>query len=103
VWLLFAWKKGVTLFDHTVYILYSLSFASLLFIGLSLAEKVPGLIEWTWWFWLLAGPVHAFFHLKGGYNLGWFSAVWRTPVLLAFAGVSLLIFLLAIIAVGFVG
>jgi hypothetical protein len=32
MWLMFFWKRGLTLFDHTVYILYSLSFVSLLFI-----------------------------------------------------------------------
>jgi energy-coupling factor transporter transmembrane protein EcfT len=103
VWLLFFWKRGMTLFDHTVYILYSLSFVSLLFIGLSLASMIPGVVTWTWPLWLLAGPVHSFFHLKGGYGLGWFSALWRMPILLVFAGICLLAFFLAILAVGLMG
>jgi hypothetical protein len=41
--------------------------------------------------------------MKGGYQLGWFSALWRTPVLMTFAGIGLLIFLLAIIVVGVAG
>lgn len=103
MWLLFAWKRGVTLFDHTVYILYSLSFVSLLFILMSL------LSGWRWAFefampWLLLSiPVHAFFQMKGGYALSWTSALWRTPVLMLFALMGLMIFLIAIIAVGVAG
>jgi hypothetical protein len=103
VWLLFFWKRGMTLFDHTVYILYSLSFVSLLFIAISLVSMIPGAMGYTWWFWLLAGPVHSYFHLKGGYGLGWFSALWRMPILILFAGICMAIFLLTIMLVGFVG
>ena len=103
LWLLFFWKRGLTLFDHTVYILYSLSFVSLLFILMSLLASGPSFLSAAIPFLVLSIPVHAFFHLKGAYSLGWFSALWRTPVLLTFASVSLLAFLIAILALGFVG
>lgn len=103
VWLLFFWKRGLTLFDHTVYILYSLSFVSLLFIALALLSQLPsafGLIApWA----ALVIPVHAYFQMKGGYSLGWFSALWRTPVLMLFAVLGLSFFLVAIILVGVTG
>jgi hypothetical protein len=102
VWLLFFWKRGLTLFDHTVYILYSLSFVSVLFIVISLMANWPPLADFAPLL-LLTIPVHAFFQMKGGYDLGWFSALWRTPVLMAFAGIGLLLFLVAILAVGLVG
>jgi hypothetical protein len=44
VWLMFAWRRGTTLFDHAVYILYSLSFVSLLFIVVSLLSMIPGVM-----------------------------------------------------------
>jgi hypothetical protein len=103
VWLMFAWKRGVTLFDHTVFILYGLSFVSLLFIVLSLSAMVPGVMGWMVLITVFGIPAHSFFHLKGAYSLGLFSAFWRTYVLLVFALVSLILFLLAIIALGFVG
>lgn len=103
VWLLFFWKRGLTLFDHTVYILYSLSFVSLLFITLSLLVYIPGALDLISPWWIFAIPVHAFFQMKGGYNLGWFSALWRTPVLMVFAALGLAIFLVAIIVVGVTG
>jgi hypothetical protein len=103
MWLLFFWKRGMTLFDHAVYILYSLSFASLMFILISLLAQWPPVLQAISPWWLLAFPVHAYFQMKGGYQLGWFSALWRTPVLMTFAGIGLLIFLLAIIVVGVAG
>jgi hypothetical protein len=103
MWLLFFWKRGLTLFDHTVYILYSLSFVSLLFITLSLLVYIPGALTFVSPWWIFAIPAHAYFQMKGGYSLGWFSALWRTPVLMLFASLGLVIFLVAIIVVGVTG
>jgi hypothetical protein len=103
VWLLFFWKKGMTLFDHTVFILYSLSFVSLLFIVISLASMLPAGFDAVILVAMAAIPVHFYFHIKGSYALGWFSALWRLPFLLVFASVSLLLFLAAIVGLGFVG
>lgn len=103
VWLLFFWKRGLTLFDHTVYILYSLSFVSLMFIIISLLAYVPGALDMISPWWIFLFPVHAYFQMKGGYSLGWFSALWRTPVLMMFASLGLSIFLVAIIVVGVTG
>ncbi|MDX2277576.1 MAG: DUF3667 domain-containing protein [Hyphomonadaceae bacterium] len=103
IWLLFAWKRGLTLYDHAVYALYALSFASLMFITVVLAA----MSSWTSWAtgWLLGLglPAHTFFHLKGAYALGWFSALWRTAFMLCFALVSLLIFVAVILVLGLVG
>jgi hypothetical protein len=103
VWLMFMWRRGTTLFDHTVYILYSLSFVSLLFIICSLLTFMPDALAWLAAPLVLAGPVHAFFHLKGGYGLGWFSAIWRLPFQLIFSLVGLVLFLIVIFVLGLVG
>jgi len=103
VWLLFFWKRGLALFDHTVYILYSLSFVSLLFIVFALLSRVPSSIEFAGPWLMLSIPVHAYFQLKGGYSLGWFSALWRTPVLMIFAALGLSFFLVAIVLLGVTG
>ena len=98
--LLFLWKRGVTLYDHIVYALYALSFASLLFVAIIMAAQHP----WTSWLvgWLImaAHPVHTYFHLKGAYALGWFSALWRTIIMLNFAAIIALLFLIIIIVLG---
>jgi len=101
--LLFLWKRGVTLYDHMAYALYALSFASLLFVAMVLTSQSP----WTSWLpgWLLLVglPVHTFFHLKGAYALGWFSALWRTFFMLIFATIILSIFLVLIVILGLTG
>ncbi|HEV7691164.1 MAG TPA: DUF3667 domain-containing protein [Hyphomonadaceae bacterium] len=103
VWLMFMWRRGTTLFDHTVYILYSLTFVSILFIVFSLALFVFGDPGWLAAPLMLAGPVHAFFHLKGGYGLGWFSAIWRLPFQLVFSLIGLCLFLIVIFVLGLAG
>ena len=39
LWLMFFWKRGVTMYDHAVFALYSLSFMALLVAVLTLLEK----------------------------------------------------------------
>ena len=101
--LLFLWKRGVTLYDHMAYALYALSFASLLFVAVILAAQHP----WTSWLpgWLimLGLPAHTYFHLKGAYALGWFSALWRTAFMLTFAIVIMSIFITLIVILGLAG
>lgn len=101
--LLFLWKRGVTFYDHAVFALYSLCFASLVFVVVLTLGSVP----WMQWApGLLVGfgmPIHTFFHLGGAYKLGIFSALWRTFFMLIFAVIALLIFLAAILFVGLAG
>lgn len=103
IWLLFIWRRGTTWFDHSVYILYSLSFVSLLFIAFSLLSTIPGLTATLLPPLVLGSIVHSYFHLKGGYGLSWFSAAWRLPFQLSFALIGLVIYLLIIIVLGLVG
>jgi hypothetical protein len=64
-------------------------------------------VDWMAWFTptavLVGLPVHTFFHLKGAYALGWWSALWRSFFLLIFASVALTIFLIAILILGLAG
>lgn len=100
---LFMFKRGLTLYDHVVYALYALSFASLLFVLVVTVGRVPWL-QWVPGIAIGIGlPIHTYFHLKGAYALGWWSALWRTLFMLTFALISLIIFLIVILAVGFLG
>lgn len=104
MWLLFFWKRGVTLFDHAVFVLYSLSFMSLVFvIGALLALWLEPLVAGFFTIISFAIPIHIYFQLKGAYSLGWFSALWRTFILLICCVLALSIFLLAIIVLGLTG
>ncbi|MBX9706300.1 MAG: DUF3667 domain-containing protein [Caulobacteraceae bacterium] len=108
VWLLFAWKRGFTWYDHGVFVLYSLTFMAIFTMGLSVLDRIAG-DGGGWWeatigsigaILTLAVPVHMFAQLKGTYALGWFSALWRTFVLMLFCTLVLSVFLLVAILLG---
>jgi len=103
--LLFIWRRGVTLFDHVVFSLYSLSFMSLFFLVLALVSRVGGgELAWTvpvlGTLGCLVPPVHMYFHLKGTYALGWWSALWRTIFLSIFAIIAASLFFVSILYLG---
>lgn len=101
LWLLFFWKKSVTLFDHSAFILYSLSFVSLLMLVTAVVSRlVPPLADLAGLTFSLAPPIHMYFHLKGAYALGWLSALWRAVFLVLSSLVCFGIFLIAMMALG---
>lgn len=102
VWLLFVWKRGFTLYDHGVFVLYSLTFMSILFLVLGALGRMSG------WFTgalgvvgTMAVPVHMFAQLKGAYGLSIWSALWRTAFLLFFCLFVSTLFVLAVLYLGF--
>lgn len=103
VWLLFLWRRGTTWYDHGVFTLYSLSFVSLLFILAGLMAVGPSWLEALAPGLFFVIPAHMFFQLKGAYRLGWFSAAWRTLLLLWFSFFALLAFLIGVLFIGLLG
>lgn len=99
--LLFIWKRGFTLYDHGVFVLYSLTFMSVLATAAAwisrLGGPAPQLVATAVTFGV---PTHMFFQLKGAYGLGVFSTLWRLFFLLVFCTVAIVLFLLAIIWLG---
>lgn len=99
--LMFLWKRGFTLYDHGVFILYSLTFMSLLLMVVVLlattikgAGPIAGLVA------ALLVPVHMFAQLKGAYSLKIFSTLWRTVALLIFCEIAATLFIVSIIYLG---
>lgn len=70
LWLMFAGRRGVFLYDHVVFCLHSLSFMAVLVSALSLlgGAGVPPLP--LVWALALIPPVHIFMHLRDAYGLG---------------------------------
>lgn len=102
---LFLWKRGFTLYDHGVFVLYSLTFMALLIMIGAAILRFGGesALGWTFAAASLAIPVHIFAQVKGAYSLRGFSATWRTFLLLNFCCVTITLFLLAIIWLGLAG
>lgn len=102
--LLFLWRRGFTLYDHGVFVLYSLTAMSILMMFIAILGPlwsgfaVAGAVTFTF-----GVPAHMFAQLKGAYGLSWFSAAWRTLLLLIFANLAFSVFILAIITLGLTG
>ena len=96
LWLMFLWKRGVAMYDHAVFSLYSLSFMSLMFVVIMLLTKL-GLEAVTPVILLGAPPLHMYLQLKGTYGLSRGGALWRTAALLVVAGLVFLTYLLLIL------
>ena len=99
--LLFVWKRGFTLYDHGVFVLYSLTFISILSMVVAgmfaLATVAGGLALAAAMAWV---PVHMFMQLKGAYGLGVWSALWRTFFLLNFCTLVIGLFTTAVVYLG---
>lgn len=99
--LLFLWKRGFTLYDHGVFVLYSLTFMAMLLMLMVIAGTFWGtfglvVINLA----ALSIPVHMFAQMKGAYSLSWFSALWRTIALLVFCNIVVGLFIAAIVYLG---
>lgn len=78
VWVLFFWKRRFKVYDHAIFVTYSLAFMSLLYLTLS----VLGIIGVPLQIVILSGifvPIlHIYKQLKYGYELSRRGALWRT-------------------------
>jgi hypothetical protein len=103
VWLLFLWRRQFKLYDHTVFVTYSLTFMTLLVIAASVVSVVgvgQGLIVLALTF---IPPFHMYRQLRGAYSLSRFSALWRTFFLLIFASIASSLFLTLLLMLGVLG
>jgi hypothetical protein len=96
LWVMFFWKRGVTMFHHAVFSLYSLSFMSLLFVALMALGSLHASAAIPW-LASLAPPLHMAAQLRETYRLGRWGTVWRTLVLLVVSAVVFALFLLLIV------
>lgn len=99
VWVLFAWKRNVTLYDHTVFILYSLSFMCVLVcaaISLSVVKMqgLAGLLV------TIVPPVHFYAQLKGAYSLSVMGALWRALTLTVLSIIVLSLYVSLLFGIG---
>jgi hypothetical protein len=97
LWLLFPFSRRYRLYDHTVFVTYSLSFMMILVIaaGLLVAVGASGFAA----FLFFLPPFHMYRQLKGAYQLGRFSAVLRTMALVSFAFAAAGMFAAATVAI----
>lgn len=100
MWLLFPFSSRFGIYDHTVFVTYSLSFMMLLtatgsvFTLAGISSGATGLLG-------LYGPFHMYRQLRETYALGLYQAIWRTVALVCFELIILLLFVVAMTALVF--
>jgi hypothetical protein len=99
VWVMFAWRRQYKAYDHAVFVTYSLSFMSLLFIIMSIMSTIPDGAVWAAILFTVAVPLHVYKQLRHAYGLSRFSTIWRLIVLLLFSMQIVLTMFLLILGV----
>jgi hypothetical protein len=101
LWLLFPLRRRTHLYDHAIFVTYSLSFMMMLVIagGLLVWGNAATLASLL----LFIPPWHMYRQLKGAYRLGTLSALVRTFALLVFAFIAIGFFAAAIVGLGLLG
>ena len=98
LWLLFPLRRRHRLYDHTVFVTYSLSFMMILVIagGLLVAAGSPGLASMLFFI----PPIHMYRQLKGAYSLSRTGALLRTFALVTFSFIAGTLFFVTALAIG---
>lgn len=97
VWLLFPFSRRYHLYDHTVFVTYSLCFMMLLLIAGTLVMLAAPSIAGLLWF---VPPIHMYRQLRGAYAVSRFGAFWRAALLTLFAFVAVMLFLAGLVGMG---
>jgi hypothetical protein len=97
-WLLFPFRRRYNTYDHAVFVTYSLSFMMMLVVSGSLLvaagfSSLAGML-------FLVPPFHMYRHLKQTYELGRWSAIFRTMALVTFAFIAAALFAATAVAIG---
>jgi hypothetical protein len=103
LWVLFFWKRQYKLYDHTIFITYSIAFMSLFYIVVTIAAAIGLGGGWLGFAALLVPFIHITRQLKQAYDIGWFSAFMRAWVLTFFITWILVLFVLVLVALGLFG
>ncbi|RJF90488.1 DUF3667 domain-containing protein [Sphingomonas cavernae] len=103
VWLLFFWHRKRHMYDHAVFVTYSLAFMTLFFTALTLLGALGVSTNWLAVAAVFLPAAHMFVQLKGAYEQSTAKALVRTFLLLNFTIFTIVIFLLLLLGLGLVG
>jgi len=98
VWLLFPFSRRFRVYDHTIFVTYSLCFMMLLVIA-GVAFQAIGASSIAGLLWLIP-PFHMYRQLRGTYGLSGWGAGWRAALLTMFAMIVISLFAALLVGVG---
>lgn len=100
LWLMFFWRRDVHLYDHAIFVTYSISFMMLFLILLALASAV-GVSAGIWGTALaFVPPIHIYKQLRYTYKLSRFGAFLRLWLMMFVVFFVLTIFAVVLFIVG---
>lgn len=100
VWLLFFWKRQFKIYDHAIFVTYSLTFMLFLTVVLTVAG-FAGLTEpWVPLAGVFVPPLHIYKQLRGTYQISRIGGVVRTFALAVFGTIVLSLFLVLLLLLG---
>lgn len=100
VWLLFFWRRQFKMFDHAVFVTYSLTFMMLLGIVCALLINSPPTEPFGGILLAFYPPIHMYRHLHHAYQTTRLGAFLRMCLLSFFAMTALTLFAVLIVALG---
>jgi hypothetical protein len=81
LWLIFFWRRDIHLYDHAIFVTYSISFMMLFLVLLSIGSAL-GLSAAIWGTALtFIPPIHIYKQLRGAYGVSRFGAFMRMMLL----------------------
>jgi hypothetical protein len=103
MWLMFFWRRDIHLYDHAIFITYSISFMMMFLIALTLAAAFG--ISGAIWGTALAivPPLHLYKQLRHAYGLSRFGAWLRLFLLSIGISIVLTIFFVLLLLIGMIG
>jgi hypothetical protein len=103
MWLLFFWRRDIHLYDHAIFITYSISFMMMFLILLTLAAAF-GVSGAIWGTALgIVPPLHLYKQLRHAYKLSRFGAWLRLFMLSIGIFIVLIFFFMLLLVIGMIG
>jgi len=103
VWLLFFWRWRFKMFDHAVFVTYSLTFMMLLGVVCAILIQFPATEVIGGLALAFLPPIHMYRQLHHAYQTSRFGAFWRMCILSVFAMTALILFAVMIVTLGVTG
>lgn len=103
VWLLFFWRRDLGLYDHTVFVTYSIASMTLLTVTLMVLSKVGVPSRVLGVALCVLAPVHIWVHLRGSYLLSKRATFVRFALLSVFIWFAVALFAVILFALGALG
>jgi hypothetical protein len=100
VWLLFFWKRQYKVYDHLVFVTFSLTFMSLLVTLLTVLAFVGLPAGFIVTITLVVPPLHMYRQLRGAYLSSRLGAFVRMLLLVWMSSIALTVYLLGLLALG---